>query len=63
MRYLSKEHPTKSVRVTRGFAKADKAVLLVEGETSYAKVAGEVLLLKEKGAWRVDDELMDIKFE
>jgi hypothetical protein len=63
VRYLSKEHPTKSVRVTRGFAKADKAVLLVEGEASYAKLAGEVLLLKEKGTWRVDDELMDIKFE
>lgn len=62
-RYLSKEHPTKSVRVVRGFSKPDKAVLLIEGESPYAKLFGEVLLVKERGAWRVDDELTDVKMD
>jgi hypothetical protein len=57
--YLASEHPDK-LRITRGYAKGDTAILLVEGESTAGKLVGEVLLMKEKGAWRVDDELMDL---
>ncbi|HSS69428.1 MAG TPA: hypothetical protein VLQ46_02125 [Casimicrobiaceae bacterium] len=59
--YLISEHPEKSVRVTRGYAKADTAVLLVAGESVAGKLAGEVLLMREDNAWRVDDELMELE--
>jgi inosine/xanthosine triphosphate pyrophosphatase family protein len=49
--YLAAEHPDKSVRIVRGFVKGNTAVLLL---------SGEALLMKEKGAWHVDDELMDL---
>jgi hypothetical protein len=58
--YLASEHPEKSVRITKGFAKADTAVLLVAGESSAGKLVGEVLLMREQNAWRVDDELMEL---
>ncbi len=61
--YLRKEHPVKSVRVTKGFGTADNAVLLIEGETDLMKVAGEVLLLNEKGSWHVKDELVEPKLD
>lgn len=57
--YLASEHPDK-LRITKGYAKGETAVLLVEGESTAGKLTGEVLLMKEKGAWRVDDELMDL---
>jgi hypothetical protein len=57
MKYLADDHPTKSVQVTKGYAKGDLAVLLIAGESSYSKMTGEVMLVKEKGGWRVDDEL------
>ena len=58
--YLASEHPEKSVRITRGYAKDNTAVLLVAGESTAGKLVGEVLLMKENGAWRVDDELMEL---
>jgi hypothetical protein len=59
--YLAGEHPDKSVRIVRGFMKGNTAVLLVTGESStIGGLSGEVLLMKEKDAWRVDDELMDL---
>jgi hypothetical protein len=58
--YLAGEHPEKSVRIVRGFVKGDTAVLLLEGESSVGALAGEALLMKENGAWHVDDELMDL---
>ena len=61
--YLASEHPEKSVRITKGYATGDKAVLLISGESSAGKLVGEVLLLKERDAWRVDDELTDIVFD
>ncbi|MCM3875652.1 MAG: hypothetical protein NEA02_04460 [Thermoanaerobaculia bacterium] len=60
---LAKEHPVKSVRVVRGFAKPDTAVLLIEGESPYSKLSGEALLFKQRGAWRVDDELTEVKLQ
>ncbi len=35
-------------------------MLLVSGESITGKLVGEVLLMKEKDAWRVDDELMEL---
>jgi len=58
--YLGSEHPEKSVRIVRGFAKGNTAVLLVTGESSIGRLAGEVLLMKENDVWHVDDELMDL---
>jgi hypothetical protein len=50
-------HPGKAVRITGGFIAGDKAVLLIAGEGTTAKLTGEVLMLREGGAWHVDDEL------
>jgi len=58
--YLASEHPDKSVRITKGYAKGETAVLLVAGESAAGKLVGEVLLMKEQGAWHVDDELMEL---
>jgi len=57
--YLAREHPEKSVRIVRGFAKGDTAVLLVTGDSMVGELSGEVLLMKENEVWRVDDELLD----
>src|SRR5215470_16850358 len=57
---LAGEHPEKSVRIVRGFVKGNTAVLLVTGDSAAGALTGEVLLMKENGAWHVDDELMDI---
>jgi len=48
------------MRITRGYARGNTAVLLVSGESLAGKLVGEVLLMKEKDAWRVDDELMEL---
>ena len=58
--YLAAEHPDKSVRITHGYARGNTAVLLVSGESIAGKLVGEALLMKEKDAWRVDDELMEL---
>src|SRR5438128_2717759 len=57
--YLAAEHPDKSVRITRGYARGNTAVLLVSGDSLVGGLAGEALLMKESDAWHVDDELMD----
>lgn len=59
--YLVSEHPEKSVRITKGYSKGDTAVLLVAGESVAGKLIGEVLLMRESNAWRVDDELMELE--
>ena len=58
--YLADEHPDKSVRIVRGFVRGNTAVLLVSGDSVAGKLVGEALLMKEKDAWHVDDELMDL---
>ena len=60
MKYLAREHPDKSVRITAGFSKGNQAVLLVEGESSGVKLKGEVVLVSEGGSWRVDDEVTEV---
>jgi hypothetical protein len=59
--YLHEEHPVKSVRITKGFSTSSDAVLLIEGESEIGKMTGEVLLLNEKGSWRVHDEVVEMK--
>jgi hypothetical protein len=59
--YLASEHPEKSVRITKGYAKGDTAVLLVTGDSVAGKLIGEVLLMRENNTWRVDDELMELE--
>jgi len=63
VRWLSREHPTKAVRVVKGNAKGDKAVLAIAGESSTAKLVGEVVLVKEDNGWRFDDELTNVVLE
>jgi hypothetical protein len=58
--YLGSEHPEKSVKIVRGFVKGNTAVLLVTGESSIGRLTGEALLMKEKDAWHIDDELMEL---
>jgi hypothetical protein len=54
---MADAHPAKSVQITSGLATANKAVLLFVGEGPSTKITGEVLLVKEDGTWRVDDEI------
>jgi hypothetical protein len=54
---MKEGHPNKSVQITGGFMAGDKAVLLISGESSVARLTGEALMLKEGGSWRVDDEI------
>jgi hypothetical protein len=56
---MAEAHPTKSVAIVKGYATASKAVLLIAGSASSGKVEGEVLLLREGDAWRVDDEITE----
>jgi hypothetical protein len=63
LRWLARDHPGKSVRIAKGYVKGDKAVLVIAGESAAGKLAGEVLMLKEGGGWRVDDELTDVVVE
>ncbi len=56
---LATAHPGRSLRVTGGYAKGDKAVLLIAGESFVGPVTGEVLLVREAGQWRVDDEITE----
>lgn len=60
MKSMAKTHPEQSVRILRGWSKGDRAVVLFEGESSMFKLAGEAVLVREGGAWKVDDELADL---
>lgn len=57
----SEDHPTKSYRVTKGFVKGDRALLLVDGENSYFKAEVEAHFVREDGAWKLDDEILQVK--
>jgi hypothetical protein len=63
VRWLLREHPDKSVKIVKGYAKGDTAVLVITGESSSGKLAGEVMMRKEDGRWRVDDEMTDVVLE
>jgi hypothetical protein len=57
---LAEAHPAKSLQITQARAKGDQALLQVAGEAPAGRVVGEVLLVKEGDAWRVDDEITEI---
>jgi hypothetical protein len=57
---LAEEHPDQSVRVSRGFASGDTAVLAITGNARFGRLTGQVLLKREKDAWRVQDEMTEI---
>ncbi len=56
-----KDHPDTSFRIVRGYGRGDRALLLVEGETSWAKVKTEVQMLREKGSWRLESEVLQVR--
>jgi hypothetical protein len=57
-----KDHPDKTAKIVRGWSKGDRATLLVEGETGFdMKATTEVLMVKEKGTWRIKDEMLQAK--
>lgn len=58
-----KDHPDKSYRIVRGFVRGDRALLLVEGETSYSRVKTEAQMVREKGTWRLVSEVLQIRME
>lgn len=58
-----KDHPDKSYKIVRGFVRGDRALLLVEGETSYSKVKTEAQMTREKGTWRLVSEVLQIRME
>ena len=58
--YLADKHPMKAVKITQGWSTAEKASLLIEGESGLGKVRGEVFLVNTKGVWGVDEELVDL---
>ncbi len=60
VREMTLQHPVKSVQISRGFAGADKAVLAIAGESIGGRVVGDVVLVREGDAWRVDDEVTEI---
>jgi hypothetical protein len=53
---LADAHPA-SFRLTKAFEKGDRALLLLVGTTAEGAVRGEALLRKEKGGWRLHDEV------
>ena len=62
LRYLNDQHAA-SVSVTDALVRGDRALVLVAGERSYGKVVGEAILSRVDGAWRVDDEMLQLATE
>lgn len=60
--YLRDQHAD-SVRVTDALVQGDRALVLVAGERSYGKIVGEAILSRVDGAWRVDDEMLQLEME
>ena len=58
--FLAEKHTMKAVKITQGWSTADKASLLVQGESGLGKVRGEVFVVNTKGVWGVDEELVDL---
>jgi hypothetical protein len=57
--YLDEGRYADTVKVEKGFATADTAILLVSGDGPIGKRAGQALVRKEAAGWRVDDEILE----
>ncbi len=49
-----------SVTVQNGFVSGDTAVLVINGDGAVGKRAGEAVLRREEGSWRVQDEILEM---
>lgn len=56
-----KDHPDQSFRIVKGWTQGDRALLVVQGETSYSRVETEAHLIREKGTWRVSNEVLQVR--
>ena len=60
LKSLTNEHPTQSVKITKGWSSGKRAVILFDGESSVLKLTGEAVLVNEGGTWRIEDELTEL---
>lgn len=58
VQYLIDQRLLSSVKIKKGWAKADMANLVVEGDGPAGALSGEVLLFRQQGAWVVDTEVL-----
>lgn len=63
MASYAKDHPTKSVKIVRGWSMGDAALLLWEGESGVLQLTGEAVLVRQGGRWVVDEELADVNMK
>lgn len=56
--YLVERHPLASFKIKEAWVRTDVANLLIEGDGPAGALSGEVLLVREKGAWVVDSEVL-----
>lgn len=56
------DHPTESYRIVKAWVDGDHALLVVEGKTPIMGLDVQVLMDKEKGTWKIADELPKVKF-
>ena len=59
LNYLDEGRYADTVKVEKGFATADTAILLVTGDGPIGKRAGQALVRREAAGWRVDDEILE----
>ena len=59
MRSMAKEHPDKTVRISRAGARQRRRADDRRRDRHH-EAPGEAQLVNEGGRWRVDDELMDV---
>jgi hypothetical protein len=57
--FLREDHPGE-VRVTEGFIKGDKALLLIEGKGAGGPIIGEVQLSRQQGVWCFEEETIQV---
>lgn len=59
LRSWAEDHMTEVLRL-EGWSQGDRALLLAKGERSGQAITSEVLMVREGGSWRVDDEMVRV---
>ena len=59
MSCLARKHPTRFVRITKGWSNGKAAVVLFDCGSGVIRLTGEAILSSHRGTWRIDDELTD----